>query len=411
MNEGEGSSISKEYNFPPDCLSVAPMIQWTDRHWRYFMRQITRKTILYGEMTLDSALVYNSKNLQPFLGHYDIEQPLAIQLGGCDPIKLGEAAYLCESFANFHEINLNCGCPSNRAKKCGFGAELMLEPDLVQQICYEMKRRVTSTDITVKCRLGVTGKESVEDLISFINKIRDVGIRKVILHARLCILKGLSPAQNRTIPPLHPEIVHSMVELFPDMKFIYNGGIRSFKEAQDHLGYPNSSFLETNPTLAESYQKYPVSGVMIGREAYNNPFSFQYADTIFFQQTSNPCTGRTKYEIYEDYLDYMITIREHAWIETDVSTPAIDQHQKIRKKLIDGTNLCNLIKPLHNFFTPVLRSDENGDHSRNHLYKQKLDLIIKEKSKDIDNGKIDLKETILLALEDTISKEELHRVL
>jgi tRNA-dihydrouridine synthase A len=370
MNEGTTHS---------DVLSVAPMIQWTDRHWRYFMRQITRKTVLYSEMTLDSALVYNTKNLDPFLGHEECEHPLVVQLGGCDPAKLGEAASICESYSRFSEINLNCGCPSNRAKKCGFGAELMLDPELVQRICYEMKRKTTMTDITVKCRLGVTGKESFEDLVTFISGVQQVGIKKVILHARMCILKGLSPAQNRTVPPLLPEVVHKIVELFPDMKFIYNGGINSFEDAHLHLGNHHSDIYKVNP----------VHGVMIGREAYNNPFSLRTADSVFFDQSSNPLEGKSKKDVLNTYVDYMMRMKE---LEPDCHHP----------KHIHGTNCCNLMKPLHNFFQDCSSS------LHNHLYKQKLDSLIKQYSKEIDSGRRDFREVVELAIEDTIPKEELE---
>ena len=175
-------------------LSIAPMIQWTDRHWRHMMRSITKKTLLYTEMTMDNALIHNRHNLTPFIGHSEIEHPLAIQLGGNDPETLAEAAALCESYANYSEINLNCGCPSNRAKRAGFGAELMLEPKLVSQILYTIKRRVTHTDVTVKCRLGLRDRDceydSWDELVNFILAVKSVGITRVILHSRICELRG-----------------------------------------------------------------------------------------------------------------------------------------------------------------------------------------------------------------------------
>ncbi len=231
-------------------LSIAPMIQWTDRHWRYFMRQITKKTLLYTEMTMDNTLIHNPANLEAFIGHLkDVEHPLALQLGGNDPEKLGEAAYLCESFASFNEINLNAGCPSNKAKKAGFGAELMLSPDLVRQIVHEMKRRVTHTEVTVKCRIGVTNRESYENLVEFVNAVKSGGVTHMVIHARSCVLKGLSPAQNRSIPPLHPEVVHRLVSEFPDMTFALNGGVVGFDEAKMHLG-----MFDVNNTVAEEFR-------------------------------------------------------------------------------------------------------------------------------------------------------------
>jgi tRNA-dihydrouridine synthase A len=158
---------------------------------------ISKNTILYTEMVMDAAIVHNPNRLEDFIGYSHCEEPLVVQLGGSDPVTLGEAAYLCESFGNFHAINLNCGCPSNKAKKAGFGAELMLEPQLVQQCVEAMMRRASSTEVTVKCRLGVTGRGDFEHLTHFVRLLSDTGVRHVIIHARHCVLKGLTPAQNR----------------------------------------------------------------------------------------------------------------------------------------------------------------------------------------------------------------------
>jgi tRNA-dihydrouridine synthase A len=231
-------------------LSVAPMIQWTDRHWRYLMRSITRSTLLYTEMNMDVALINNSSNLEDFLGHHNGSKlnydpyPIAVQLGGCNAEHLGEAAYLCESHGPYSSINLNAGCPSKKAKKCGFGAELMLEPLLVRQIVSSMIRRVSHTEVTVKCRIGVaqtqtqTTKEdySWNDLVEFVEAVREGGVRHMIIHSRMCILQGLSPAQNRTVPPLRYDAVHRLVERFPEMRFTLNGGIETFPQVAYHLG-------------------------------------------------------------------------------------------------------------------------------------------------------------------------------
>lgn len=353
------------------------------------MRQITRKTLLYTEMTMDSALNWNPLNLEQFLGHDGVEYPLALQLGGCDPIKMGAAAYLAESYGAYESINVNCGCPSNRAKKCGFGAELMLEPETVRKIVHEMKRTITHTEVTVKCRLGVTNRESWEELKEFIHAVSEGGVKHVIVHARTCILSGLSPAQNRTIPPLRHDDVHKLVEEFPEMKFTINGGIRTFQEARDHLGWDNtdknsgSSLLycvkankrvkieRANDADVDSHkmqmQKFPVHGVMIGREAYNNPFLFSTADAEFFSQESSSeydkrdimaaaipesmkCSRR---ELLQDYIDYAVRCQENKSY---------------------GSNLCNIMKPLHNFFHGC---PDNG----NQIYKRKLDGLLKFETK------------------------------
>lgn len=351
------------------------------------MRQITRKTLLYTEMTMDSALNYNTHNLEPFLGHDLSEYPLALQLGGCEPESMGKAAYLAESYGIYDSINVNAGCPSNRAKKCGFGAELMLEPELVKKIVYEMKRVVTHTDITVKCRLGVTNKESWEDLIEFIHAVRDGGVNHVIVHARTCILSGLSPAQNRTIPPLRHDDVHKLVQEFPEMKFTINGGIKSFEEAKAHLGWNAdqddegrtegkggsdlsllycanaNKRMKTDASSALTPISYPVHGVMIGREAYRNPWLFSTADTEFFNLKGTSDTDdtaaapksmkSTRREILQDYIDYAVRCQDNK---------------------VYGSNLCNIMKPLHNFFCGC---SDNG----NQLYKRKLDDLLKAHTK------------------------------
>jgi tRNA-dihydrouridine synthase A len=380
----EACSYQAKGSHSNDILSIAPMIQWTDRNWRYYMRLITKKTWLYSEMIMDNALYYNPKRLDPFLGHDPSEQPLAIQLGGNDPSKLGEAVSLCESYACFSEINLNSGCPSNKAKKAGFGAELMLEPALVRQITHEMKRRATMTDVTVKCRIGVTGRESWENLQEFIIACKSSGINKMIIHARSCILKGLSPAQNRTIPPLHYEVVHRLVKTFPDMRFVLNGGITDFTTAKRHLGmipevkiYDNHNQYYQNPVSINDDALLPyVDGVMIGREAYNNPFLFQTADEEFFGEQVDKYLSRG--EVLEAYLDYV---------------------EKAQQEGFFGSKTCLIVKPLHNIF--------HGCAS-NHLYKQKLDSLLIKHSQIIDKGEMEFRTMIMQAIEDTIPSEFLE---
>ena len=366
------SSSSANSTSKSDILSIAPMIQWTDRNWRYYMRLMTKKTWLYSEMIMDNALYFNPKRLDPFLGHDQSEQPLAIQLGGNDPMRLGEAVSLCESYACFSEINLNAGCPSNKAKKAGFGAELMLEPELVRQITHEMKRRATITDITVKCRIGVTGRESWDDLQEFVLACKSSGITKMIIHARSCVLKGLSPAQNRTIPPLHYEVVHRLVKTFPDMRFVLNGGITDFSTAKNHLG------MVSDVKIFDSQQDLLpyVHGVMIGREAYNNPFLFQTADEEFYGDIHS--SHLTRGAVLDKYLDYV---------------------EKAQQEQFFGSKTCLIAKPLHNIF--------HGCAS-NHLYKQKLDGLLIKYSTKIDKGEMEFRDMVMQAVEDTIPPEFLN---
>lgn len=186
---------------------------------------MTKRTKLFTEMVMDDAIFYNSANLDPYIG-FDrvIEPPVALQIGGgCGSLEMiGEAAYLAQGFG-YSEINLNCGCPSSKAKSQGFGAELMLDPAKTREICHSMVRKTSIAEITVKCRLGVTGRDTFAELLEFIEAVRSTGVRNMYLHARKCELKGLTPAQNRTVPPLNYNWVYSLVELYPEMTFTLNG--------------------------------------------------------------------------------------------------------------------------------------------------------------------------------------------
>ena len=167
-------------------VSIAPMLQWTDRHYRYLMRNITKHTLLYTEMVMDDAITYNLDNLVQYIGHSTIEHPLAIQLGGKNIEKLTYATKICDQYSDFTHINLNCGCPSNKALSVGYGAELMcLEPEYIRQLCYSMCRVTTNAEVTVKCRLGTTPSRTTsgewEDLISFIEAVKAAGVKQIII--------------------------------------------------------------------------------------------------------------------------------------------------------------------------------------------------------------------------------------
>lgn len=298
-----------------------------------------------------NALVYNEHNLEPFIGHSDIEYPLAVQLGGNDPEILSTAASLCEQYGAFEEINLNCGCPSTKAKKAGFGAELMLDPTETGKLLHAMKRRLARTTLSVKCRIGVTGRESREDLIEFIRSVSDAGVRKVVLHARSCVLRGLTPAQNRTVPPLDYDRVFDMVKVFPEMEFTLNGGVSTLDDAVEHLKH--------------------VHGVMIGRAAYDCPFLFATADEVFYGASS--AGKKTRRDILHAYLDYANESREQG---------------------LFGSGIPNLIKPLHHFF---------NDHPSKKLYKLQLDTLVKESVR----RKLDLDEIVWTSIENSIPPEYL----
>ena len=229
-------------------FSVAPMMDWTDRHCRYFHRKFTNRSLLYTEMVAAAALVQGKA--YHLLDYSNEEHPLALQLGGSDPIQLAEAASIGQS-RGYDEINLNVGCPSDRVQSGSFGAVLMKNPKLVAASCEAMKKN-TSVDITVKCRIGVDDQDPEQILPEFLNHIYNSGVNRVIIHARKAILKGLSPKENRDIPPLNYEIVFKMKEKFPNFHISLNGGVTSLSAAND--------------LLAKG-----IDGVMIGRSAYQQP--------------------------------------------------------------------------------------------------------------------------------------------
>lgn len=241
-------------------LSIAPMMDWTDRRCRMFHRLLSRETLLYTEMVTAPALVRGGAlHLLEFSPE---EHPVALQLGGSDPKELAAAAKFGAD-AGYDEININCGCPSDRVQSGAFGAILMQTPDLVADCVGEMRAAV-DVEVTVKCRIGVDEQEPRDILPVFLEKIRDAGCRRVTIHARKAWLKGLSPKENRDIPPLDYDLVHEMKAAFGDMHISINGGIDSLEQAQE--------------LLAKG-----LDGVMIGRAAYHQPVDIlSAADPVIF---------------------------------------------------------------------------------------------------------------------------------
>ena len=239
-------------------LSVAPMMDCTDRHFRYLIRLVTRHTLLYTEMVTSAALVHGRRD--HLLDFVEEEHPIALQLGGSD---FGELAR-CARFAadrGFDEINLNVGCPSDRVRRGRFGACLMAEPDVVAR-CVEAMIAAGGLPVTVKTRIGIDDRDRYEDLVEFVESIAAAGCRTVIVHARKAWLSGLSPKENREIPPLRYDVVYRLKSDFPALEIIVNGGIASLDEAVAHNGR--------------------VDGSMMGREAYRNPFVLAEADHRVF---------------------------------------------------------------------------------------------------------------------------------
>lgn len=244
-------------------LSIAPMMAYTDRHYRYMMRLFTRRCLLYTEMVVGSTITHNLKSnlLDRILGFDEVEHPIAVQLGGDDPETIAVAAKVCEDYG-YDEINLNIGCPSDRVQKGRFGACLMLEPERVSELVTAAKA-VVKIPINVKHRIGVDDVDQYEDMVRFVETVAEKGNNDLfIVHARKAWLKGLSPAQNRNIPPLQYDLIYRLKKEYPHLNIIINGGILTLDEVEEHLKY--------------------VDGAMLGRAAYNQPDLFAQADARIF---------------------------------------------------------------------------------------------------------------------------------
>jgi len=230
-------------------LSVAPMMDWTDRHCRYFHRRFTRHTLLYTEMVTARAVIHGDRDR--LLGYDPVEHPVALQLGGSDPAELVEATRIACDFG-YDEVNLNVGCPSDRVKSGSFGAVLMQDAALVARCAGAMQRAAGSVEVTVKCRIGVDDQEPAAILPEFLARVSASGIRSFTIHARKAWLQGLSPKENRDVPPLDYALVQDMKRLFPGLEISINGGIATLDEAVTQL-------------------EAGLDGIMIGRAAYHEP--------------------------------------------------------------------------------------------------------------------------------------------
>jgi tRNA-dihydrouridine synthase A len=251
---------------------VAPMMDWTDRHCRFFHRLLTRRALLYTEMVTAEAILHGKRNR--LLGFSEEEHSVGLQLGGSDPGKLAEAAAIGEGFG-YDEINLNVGCPSDRVQDGSFGACLMAEPQLVARCIAAMQARV-GVPVTVKCRIGIDDQDSEADLERFIAAVAGAGCRTVIVHARKAWLDGLSPKENREVPPLDYPRVYRLKAAHPELEIAINGGIASLEEAEAHLAH--------------------VDGVALGRAAYQNPYLLAEVDGRLFGDAAPPPTRRAVLE-------------------------------------------------------------------------------------------------------------------
>ncbi|GJH42312.1 tRNA dihydrouridine(20/20a) synthase DusA [Pasteurella canis] len=263
-------------------FSVAPMLDWTTRHCRYFHRQFSRHALLYTEMITTGAIIHAKYDHLEFSL---TENPVALQLGGSDPIQLAQCAKMAE-MRGYHEINLNVGCPSDRVQNGMFGACLMAKADLVAH-CVKAMQAVVNIPITVKTRIGIDEFDSYEFLCDFVQKIHDAGCQEFIIHARKAWLSGLSPKENREIPPLNYERVYQLKRDFPHLLISINGGIKTIDEMQQHLKY--------------------VDGVMVGREAYQNPSLLGYIDQALFDPTSPIISAKEAVEKMFPYIETQLS--------------------------------------------------------------------------------------------------------
>ncbi|WMY95781.1 MAG: tRNA dihydrouridine(20/20a) synthase DusA [Arsenophonus sp.] len=312
-------------------FSVAPMFDWTDRHCRYFHRILTKKTLLYTEMVTTSAIIYG--NIKNVLTYNVEEHPLALQLGGNEPQELAHCAKIAQKY-NYDEINLNIGCPSNRVKNGCFGAFLMKEASLVAD-CIKVMQDAVTIPVTIKTRIGVDNDDSSEFLIDFIDKIiTNSQCRLFIIHARKAWLSGLTPKQNREVPPLNYKRVYQLKKYFPQLIVVLNGGIKTINEAKKHLQY--------------------LDGVMLGRAAYNNPSLLMQVDSQIFGESCNLV------------FDKIAAIKA--------------MYPYIHKELKNGTFLGHIIRPMLGMFSGVAGSRQWRRYLSENLSKKNVDIDIIKKA-------------------------------
>ena len=314
-------------------LQIAPMMELTDRHYRWLVRRQTRHTLLWTEMLTSAAVVHGDR--ERLLGHAD-DGPVVLQLGGSDPVQMAEAAAIGEAMG-YGEININCGCPSDRVQAGRFGACLMAEADLVGSLVASMQRSVR-VPVTVKCRLGIDRDDSYEALERFVETVAGQGCRYFVVHARKAWLDGLSPRENRTVPPLRYEFVYRLKARFPDLHITLNGGLPGPAAVQDHLTR--------------------VDGIMLGRAGYYTPASLAEADAAVFPDVPDGIADSSSTddlaEVARAYAQYM-----NDWMQTGVRASTLSRHvialfQEVpgarlwRRRLSEGasttTDACDLIE-------------------------------------------------------------------
>ena len=259
-------------------ISVAPMMDYTDRHDRYFLRLISRHVLLYSEMVTTQAILHGDRDR--LLAYHPSEHPLVLQLGGSQPEALARCAAIGVEYG-YDEINLNVGCPSDRVRSGRFGACLMAEPDLVAR-CVAAMAAAVPVPVTVKTRIGIDQRDSYGELADFIATVAEAGCRCFIVHARKAWLQGLSPKQNREIPPLRYDVVYRLKQDFPHLQVVINGGITDLDQAEEHLRQ--------------------VDGAMIGRAAYHDPYLLAQVDRRFYHDDAPP---KSRQQLVHELLPYV----------------------------------------------------------------------------------------------------------
>jgi len=265
-------------------LSVAPMMDCTDRHFRYLARLLTRRTLLYTEMVAAGAVLHGDRARH--LGFDAAEHPVALQLGGSDPTEMAACARIAAEWG-YDEVNLNVGCPSDRVQSGAFGACLMARPDTVAA-CVRAMRDAADLPVTVKTRIGIDDKDSYAFLTDFVGRVAEAGCGTLIVHARKAWLHGLSPKENREIPPLNHPRVHRLAHDFPHLEVVINGGVRTLDGAVDHLRH--------------------VDGVMIGRAAYDDPCMLAAADRRLWGDAHAPASRHAVLDAYADYAARQVAV-------------------------------------------------------------------------------------------------------
>ena len=346
-------------------LSIAPMMKQTDFHFHYLMRHFTKRTRLYTEMIVDDTILHQLENLKRFIGYNRSTHPITVQLGGNDPEKLAKAAKICEEWG-YDEINLNVGCPSPRVSKKCFGARLMLHPEIVRDCCAAMSR-VVQVPVTVKCRLGADEMDSYEDLTNFVNIVNEAGVKHYIIHARKCLLDGLSTQENRRIPKLNYGRVYQLANDFESNEFSINGGIKTLEDALNFRGRGVHFMDAMGSTKGNSMNvesSNVLRGAMIGRGASSNPFQFANADKVIYGE-KNP--GISRHEALESYIEYA------------------EYHMSENDGKLSRQCLQRLLKPCMNLFA--------GEAGGN-LFRRRIDESVNIKRKN------DIRSIILEALEE-----------